>query len=90
MGHLKSILILTAIASSTACARSSNNSLIELEFECPRERSDVCIELYDPVCAVKLDGNTKTYSSGCHACLNEDVVGFNPSPCKTEPKAESN
>ena len=32
--------------------------------ECPEEKPEVCITLYDPVCS-----NGKEYSNGCFACM---------------------
>ena len=52
---------------------------------CVEPRPQVCTMEYDPVCALKADGSRATYSSGCNACADSAVTGFDPGPCATSP-----
>lgn len=47
---------------------------------CPEPRPSACTMEYDPVCGQGADGQ-RTYSNGCQACANPDVLGFEPGPC---------
>jgi hypothetical protein len=52
---------------------------------CVEPRPQVCTMEYNPVCALKADGSRATYSSGCNACADSAVTGFDPGPCDTSP-----
>ena len=53
---------------------------------CPKERSQVCTHVYEPVCAkiVTSTGQViwKTYPNQCIACRNPNVEGYIPGVCK--------
>jgi hypothetical protein len=36
---------------------------------------------YRPVCGVRSDNTTKTYSNGCSACSDPQVVGYFDKEC---------
>ncbi len=48
---------------------------------CTDPRPEICTQNYAPVCGVHKDGSRKTYSNGCSACSNPDVVGALPEAC---------
>lgn len=65
---------------------TSNESTMTVEENCTEPRPGVCTMIYAPVCAVDGEGNSKEYPSGCSACTNPSVVGFNPGSCAVEDK----
>ena len=48
---------------------------------CTDPRPEICTQNYAPVCGVHEDGSRQTYSNGCMACSNPEVVGSLPEPC---------
>lgn len=59
---------------------------------CPKERGDFCIELYDPVCAVRDTGircikapcpatENVTFANSCKACSDVKVYGYQSAAC---------
>ena len=48
---------------------------------CADPRPDICTQNYAPVCGVQADGSRRTYSNGCMACSNPEVVGHLPEAC---------
>ena len=48
---------------------------------CTDPRPEICAQNYAPVCGVHRDGSRSTYSNGCTACNNLDVVGALPGAC---------
>ncbi len=55
--------------------------LSEAATACPAQRPQACTQNYDPVCATKRDGTRQTYSNGCMACSDTNVVRHVPGPC---------
>ena len=49
---------------------------------CPEKRPQMCTREYRPVCAQHKDGSFKTYSSGCTACANPNVIGYRNDACE--------
>ena len=49
---------------------------------CTDPRPQVCTMDYRPVCAQLEDGSFKTYSNGCTACSNHEVIGHVEGECK--------
>jgi hypothetical protein len=74
------ILILFAGPCFTSCDTSSDNA-ITLETMCSEPRPEVCTMEHDPVCGYKLDGTSKTYSNGCSACTEKEIIGYNNGEC---------
>lgn len=67
------------------CAISACNSVPEksnVEVECNDPRPQVCTMIYQPVCGLDNAGEVKTYSSGCNACSNAEVVGYDNQSCE--------
>jgi len=48
---------------------------------CEAPRPEICTREYRPVCARLQDGGWKTYATGCTACADEAVVGWNEGAC---------
>ena len=48
---------------------------------CPEPRPEVCTMEYDPVCGSLRDGDRRTFSNGCGACAEAQVVGYVPGEC---------
>ena len=48
---------------------------------CTDPRPEICTQNYAPVCGVHADGSRSTYSNGCTACSNPEVVGSLPGAC---------
>lgn len=81
MNHLPGLLatsLATALAIAlTGCAQEST-----LTETCTDPRPEICTQQYDPVCGMLDDGSRKTYSTGCTACSDHNVVGWDPGECK--------
>ena len=54
---------------------------ILVETLCPETRPQICTREYLPVCGRLADGSRKTYSNGCEACADRQVVAFNADAC---------
>ena len=48
---------------------------------CTEPRPQICTYEYNPVCATLNDGTVKTYATGCTACADPLVKGWNPGEC---------
>ena len=48
---------------------------------CVDPRPQVCTMDYRPVCGTHMDGSAKTYSNGCGACSNPEVVYWIEGAC---------
>jgi len=48
---------------------------------CPVTRPGICTREYKPVCATLQDGSVKTYSNGCAACSDTNVVSYKTGDC---------
>ena len=49
--------------------------------ECTDPRPQACTMHYDPVCGNLEDGGRQTYSNGCTACADQQVLGHRPGEC---------
>lgn len=52
--------------------------------ECPSNRPPppvACTLEYVPVCGLKTDGTSQTYSNGCNACADLNVVSYQMGSC---------
>ncbi len=49
---------------------------------CTDPRPQVCTMDYRPVCGERTDGSRKTYSNGCTACSDQQVIGYVEGECK--------
>ena len=73
-------LILFATLCFTSCDTNSDNEII-VDNKCTEPRPEVCTMEHDPACGYKSDGTSKTYSSGCSACTEKEIIGFNKGEC---------
>lgn len=53
--------------------------------ECTDPRPQICTMDYNPVCAQLDAGPRRTFSNGCQACSNQEVVGYFAGECPPEP-----
>ncbi|HEB82777.1 MAG TPA: hypothetical protein ENJ11_07935 [Gammaproteobacteria bacterium] len=89
------IMLLLTGAGLTACAADENaqkqtgateesapadNAGID-ETLCPETRPQICTREYRPVCGRLAEGGSKTYSNGCEACADGEVVAFSADAC---------
>lgn len=49
---------------------------------CTDPRPEICTMDYRPVCAERKDDSHKTYSNGCNACSDHEVIGYIEGSCK--------
>ena len=77
---LPHILTLFAAPCFTSCDTNSDNEII-VDNKCTEQRPEVCTREYDPVCGYKSDGTSKTYSNGCSACTEKEIIGYNYGEC---------
>nr|WP_320192965.1 hypothetical protein [uncultured Desulfobacter sp.] len=71
------------ISAGSGCMGASRNqpNLPENAIVCEEPRHTICTMDYRPVCGYFADGTVKTFSNGCTACSNKNVVGFTHGPC---------
>ena len=50
---------------------------------CTDPRPQMCTMDYRPVCGTKSDGSQATYSNGCGACSDPEVVEYRDGECET-------
>ena len=63
----------------TGCDTNKDNEA--LDTMCSDPRPEVCTREYDPVCGYWLDGTFKTYSNGCTACTDKEIIGYKKDEC---------
>ncbi len=73
------ILILFAAPCFGGCDTNIDKEI--LDTVCSEPRPEVCTREYAPVCGFKLDGASKTYSNGCTACAEEEIMGYKNGEC---------
>jgi len=64
-----------------ASADEGNAGLMSAITQCQEPRPQACTMDYRPVCASRRDGSKKTYSNGCNACADADVVSWVENAC---------
>ena len=74
------IPILIILSTILAACQSAANRL-EVDKTCTDPRPQVCTMDYTPVCGVRVDQTSKTYSNGCSACSDSEVVGYQEGAC---------
>lgn len=77
--HFKFTLLLITMLLSGACSSTQINP--DFDIKCSDPRPQICTMDYTPVCGIHSDGSSKTYSNGCSACSNKEVIGYNKGAC---------
>ena len=72
-------LILFVAPCLAGCDTNSDNKI--LDTTCSEPRPEVCTREYAPVCGYNSDGASKTYSNGCTACAEEEIIGYKNGEC---------
>jgi len=80
-----SLVSLSLLALGCATTSTEKNNLNEpgvLDvIICEEPRPQICTSEYNPVCATLQDGSTKTSSTGCTSCSDQEVVGYKMGAC---------
>ncbi len=76
------IALLSGLFLSTACsiAQTEVNEQAEA-VPCKNPRPQICTMNYDPVCGLHKDHSSKTYSNGCGACADAEVISWQKGQC---------
>ncbi len=71
------------ILMSGCVSASGSKSRVDSEplTVCSEPRPQMCTMDYRPVCGELQDGSFKTFSNGCMACADLDVVGYRDGEC---------
>jgi len=66
-----------------ACTTTSNQDRVDAKDKtiCTNPRPLICTRDYRPVCAESKGGRFRTYSNGCSACSNPDIVSYLEGDC---------
>jgi hypothetical protein len=78
------VFILFAFLATVAISElQANSSSSDSEQTiCTDPRPEACTMDYRPVCGERDDYSYKTYSNGCNACSDPEVVGYVEGECR--------
>lgn len=78
------MLPVITLLSLGACATGQPNQtpVDRLQKACLEPRPQICTMDYTPVCAKFKNGELKTYSNGCSACADVNVLSHRASACE--------
>ncbi|MEP6390158.1 MAG: hypothetical protein ABJ056_09575 [Halioglobus sp.] len=76
---MRTLLLCVLVAMLGACATPEPTPTTLTQCAAPRPQ--VCTMQYEPVCANLVKGGTSEYSSGCNACADDAVSGFEKGQC---------
>ena len=74
------ISLLLALLVVGGCASGPEDRLAG-HHQCPPQRPQMCTMEYAPVCALLENGRRKEYASGCNACSDKQVIGYDDDAC---------
>jgi len=72
------VVLMTGCVPATGVKSESDSGSLTA---CPDPRPQMCTMDYRPVCGELKDGSFKTFSNGCMACADLDVVGYRDGEC---------
>jgi hypothetical protein len=75
---LSAVLVCIFLSGCEQPPIEESGKLMEL---CTDPRPQICTNEYNPVCATLNDGTVKTYATGCTACSDPLVTGWNLGEC---------
>ena len=81
-------MVVTRIEDQADTERTSIHHLqadagsVQAMVPCTEPRPQVCTQDYRPVCAELQNGSFKTFSNGCSACSDPDVIGYREGACQ--------
>ncbi len=81
-GVVTSALLVTLTLSVFGCASGQPKALDGPQTACIEPRPQICTMDYTPVCAALVSGEDKTYSNGCSACADVNVVSHRLAACE--------
>ena len=65
-----------------SCGGSTEHTQPQSQFvTCKSPRPQICTMIYDPVCGTLDSGGVKNYASGCAACSDTTVIGYQKNEC---------
>ncbi len=76
------LLIMLPLLGSCATGQLKPTPADRLQIACIDPRPQVCTMDYTPVCAELKNGKLKTYSNGCSACADINVLSYRASVCE--------
>lgn len=79
------LILLSTTLFMTACASGPQKKAgdeIHKFTKCENPRPEMCTMDYNPVCGQLKNGRAKTYSNGCSACSDQNVVEHKAGECK--------
>ena len=75
------VLNFVAVVLLFGCDSKLGNEDMDVDTACSEPRPEVCTREYAPVCGYKLDRGSKTYSNGCEACAEKEIIGYDNGEC---------
>jgi len=76
------LLMVFSLVPAFAAQQSDEPKSENKQTICTDPRPQVCTMDYRPVCGERKDGSRKTYSNGCTACSDHEVIGYIEGECK--------
>lgn len=77
-------MLLLVLLSACSNNETQMTSVSEKVTLCKEPRPMICTMDYTPVCGRHKNNTVKTYSNGCGACSDPDVVSYVPDACPEE------
>lgn len=79
---LGALFLMTATCSMAQKGMAQTETVDKTDaVECKDPRPQICTMDYTPVCGLHKDHSTKTYSNGCGACSNANVISWRKGEC---------
>ena len=79
----KYLMVMAIFAMSGCSASEADTGTLQPKDRvlCKEPRPAICTMDYRPVCGLSKDETEKTYSNGCSACSNPEVIAYIPGAC---------